>query len=81
MRSVSPLTARSLRRDPTALNNLRERLFILWGNLEELKSAGKLTPETPPSSIPFECCIKEYGVQQNDKWLRLHRMFMTVIRL
>jgi hypothetical protein len=44
---------------------MKERLFHLWGNLEERKKAiasGNPNPE-PLSSLPFKCCIKEYGVE------------------
>ena len=65
-----------LREDPELLNKLREKLYILWGDLEEQKSqeaAGepkskraKLDGETEetkqPSNLPFSCCLQEYGV-------------------
>jgi len=55
---------------------LRYRLGILWGNLEEIRTA--MTAErtaavrsddagtdqkrnTELSNLPFECCIQEYG--------------------
>lgn len=65
------MDAENLRRNPTALSALREKLFILWGDLEERKSRGDtaLTPRDPNASIslpptrPFTCCIKEYGVR------------------
>lgn len=64
-----------LREDPTLLNQLREKLYILWGDLEEQKrqeDAGdrqakraKLDGETEetkqPSNLPFSCCLQEYG--------------------
>ncbi|OJJ51197.1 hypothetical protein ASPZODRAFT_138304 [Penicilliopsis zonata CBS 506.65] len=58
-----------LRQHPSRLDELRERLFILWGELEEQKrklaqegaSSALLKPEAI-SSLPFNCCIKEYGV-------------------
>lgn len=59
----------SLRHHRTRLEELREKLFILWGNLEELKQQHAATADTdeywaPPktSSLPFQCCVKEYGV-------------------
>ncbi|KAJ5770351.1 uncharacterized protein N7511_002402 [Penicillium nucicola] len=58
------MEATDLRRKPRRLNFIREKLFHLWGNLEERKKAiasGNPTPE-PLSSLPFKCCIKEYGV-------------------
>lgn len=64
-----------LREDATLLNQLREKLYILWGDLEEQKrqqDAGerqakraKLDSETEetkqPSNLPFSCCLQEYG--------------------
>ncbi|KAJ5121604.1 uncharacterized protein N7515_009565 [Penicillium bovifimosum] len=54
-----------LRNNPDKLNETREKLFQLWGNLEEQKSkarAAGLQSWEGVSSRPFECCIKEYGV-------------------
>ncbi|KAF3385062.1 Protection of telomeres protein 1 [Penicillium rolfsii] len=58
-----------LRHHRTRLEQLREKLFILWGNLEELKQQHAATTDTDEywaptksSSLPFRCCIKEYGV-------------------
>ena len=86
---------RSLREDSRSLAELKERLFILWGDLEELKSAGTMLStasdtEKRASSNPFECCIQEYGVPilaadrsgsdgTNTKWQRMHRMFGTTV--
>lgn len=56
----------SLRRHPDRLNELREKLFILWGDLEERKNAspdGRIDLSVTPSSKPFTCCVKEYGVR------------------
>ncbi|CAG8925402.1 unnamed protein product [Penicillium salamii] len=57
--------AADLRAQRRRLDRVREKLFLLWGNLEEQKknalAAGKQT-WGPVSSVPFECCIKEYGV-------------------
>jgi protection-of-telomeres protein 1 len=64
-----------LREDTTLLNQLREKLYILWGDLEEQKGkedAGERetkrakldgTSETGqrPSNLPFSCCLQEYG--------------------
>ncbi|KAJ5431252.1 Telomere end binding protein [Penicillium cf. griseofulvum] len=44
----------------------KEKLFLLWGNLEEEKSKAMASGQRswgPVKSCPFECCIKEYGVQ------------------
>ena len=87
------LDACDLHHNPTALSQLREKLFLLWGDLEERKSASAsslaatttttahnssnndnsgnenklrdppLLLPPPPRNLPFECCIKEYGVK------------------
>lgn len=60
------LDACNLRRRPQALAALREKLFLLWGDLEERKKDGSVKKEGTPmeaKSMPFECCIKEYGVR------------------
>ncbi|KAI9373673.1 hypothetical protein BJX61DRAFT_372823 [Aspergillus egyptiacus] len=59
----------NLRERPHSLENLRQRLFLLWGELEEEKKKaleGK-KPLDPASlsSLPINCCIKEYGVKCN----------------
>ncbi|KAF1981249.1 hypothetical protein K402DRAFT_239699 [Aulographum hederae CBS 113979] len=72
------LDAEDLRENPHLLGRLREKLFLLWGDLEEKKAAGILST---PSSMAFECCIQEYGVPtgSNDEWMRMHRLFGTTI--
>lgn len=69
------LDAVNLRRDEKTLAELRERLFILWGNLAEVKSdfSTKLT------SREFETCIQEYSVRGPNGWQRLHRLFQITI--
>ncbi|OOQ84938.1 hypothetical protein PEBR_28340 [Penicillium brasilianum] len=59
----------NLRLHSTRLGELREKLFILWGDLEELKQQHATITGTEEywapaktSSLPFMCCIKEYGV-------------------
>ena len=69
------LDASNLRRDTRTLTKLREKLFLLWGNLEDVKAG----TETELSSIPFETCIYEYGIFADGKWQRLHSMFGTTI--
>lgn len=51
--------AANLREQPELLAQLREKLYILWGDLEERKST---EISIPPSNRPFECCISEYGL-------------------
>lgn len=66
---ISNLNIFSLRQDKQRLNELREKLAILWGDLEEKKSQEPETAEGGPwapvksSNLPFSCCIKEYGVR------------------
>jgi protection-of-telomeres protein 1 len=71
----------SLHHNPHVLFGLKEKLFILWGNLQELKEAGRFDGEARESlrSKPFECCIEEYGAEQDGKWVRMWRMFKTKI--
>ena len=75
----------SLHKCPETLAQLREKLFILWGNLEEMKEkrmqqsvsgegqdigdANKVSKKDSLSSLPFACCIKEYGVRCKHKSL------------
>ena len=60
-----------LRKDPTLLNKLREKLYILWGDLEEKKRAAdeeqlaKRQKLEEPSNRPFDCCLQEYGTLRN----------------
>ncbi|KAJ5178348.1 uncharacterized protein N7500_001047 [Penicillium coprophilum] len=56
----------NLRDYPSRLDAIKEKLFLLWGNLEEEKSKAMASDQQswgPVQSRPFECCIKEYGVQ------------------
>jgi len=72
-----------LRTNPQLLAKLKEKLFTLWGNLEEKDG------DTALSNRPFECCIAEYGVEMDADdpergqvpfgWKRLYRMFGTTI--
>lgn len=62
-----------MRRDTRTLAKLREQMAILWGNLEELKTAALMKQQPFPapeaataegmnlSNLPFFCCIAEYG--------------------
>ncbi|KAI4210651.1 MAG: hypothetical protein LQ351_006530 [Letrouitia transgressa] len=104
------MDAKNLRRKPQALAELREKLFLLWGDLEERKAAGgdgggegdgneeqalrdkednqrqgKEPARERPKGRPFECCLKEYGVNSREAekeglgWARRFRMFGTTI--
>ncbi|EMC98208.1 hypothetical protein BAUCODRAFT_66527 [Baudoinia panamericana UAMH 10762] len=46
-----------LKTSPQLLAKLKEKLCILWGNLEE-RAEGEVL-----SNRPFECCLQEYGIQ------------------
>ena len=69
------LDATDLRKDSNSLAQLREKLFILWGNLEDVK-AGR---EMKLSSRPFETCVREYGLRDSNGWRIMRSMFGTTI--
>lgn len=92
----------SLREDEHTPEALRNKLFLLWGNLQELKEESITRNEVfdpdrsvvSLKSLPFSCCIKEYGVrvadisvkkEQNAEpsldlgWKKRFRMFGTKI--
>ncbi|KAJ4372817.1 hypothetical protein N0V86_008183 [Didymella sp. IMI 355093] len=85
--------ARDLKAEPRTLNELREMLFIMWGNLEELKSdlraRGQDLPLPPGDNRldnkPFDCVIEEYGLEcpvTDDNpfgYQRLHKLALTKI--
>lgn len=74
-----------LRHNPRLLARLREKMFVLWGNLEEKRK------EEEVKNLPFECCIMEYGVQLDredlespgatefERWKRMHALFGATI--
>ncbi|KKY27720.1 putative telomere-binding alpha subunit central domain-containing protein [Phaeomoniella chlamydospora] len=66
-----------LKRNPDILARIREKLFHLWGDLEETKEAAAAAAtkarkqidnenipqeQIKPSGMPFECYIKEFGI-------------------
>lgn len=58
------------KKNERTLLELKQRLFILWGDLQEQKEmAAAAKSDTGPaeigpvSNVPFNCCIKEYGVR------------------
>jgi len=75
------------------LKKLEEKLFILWGNLLELKTElrdrGGDLPLPPGDNRlqnkPFDCLIEEYGheVRMSDKhpegYQRMHKLAQTRI--
>lgn len=88
-----PLTNTSLTKDQRSLKRLQEKLFLLWGNLLELKmelqDRGSDLPLPPGDNRiqnkPFDCCIEEYGheVYISDKYptgyQRMHKLAGTRI--
>lgn len=84
------LDAEDLHKSPEALTGLREKLFLLWGDLEERKRREKnvLTegsgnsaggqigePDGMKNGLPFQCCLKEYGVK-----VKVQRNIETTVR-
>ncbi|KAL8715394.1 MAG: hypothetical protein Q9220_000727 [cf. Caloplaca sp. 1 TL-2023] len=59
------LDACDLRRQPKRVAQLREKLFLMWGDLEERKRKSEEEGEggARARSMPLECCVKEYGVR------------------
>ncbi|KIV93952.1 hypothetical protein PV10_05122 [Exophiala mesophila] len=69
-------------------NILKEKLFHMWGDLQERKEEiGKNSTSLQSSSRPFECLIKEYGaklprqVNQSgeEEFLRMFRIYGVTI--
>jgi hypothetical protein len=64
---------------------LEQKLWTLWGNLEELKGDGE-EMNGKVSNHPFECCVDEFGVWDEGvegdggEWKRVLRMRQTTIR-
>ncbi|KAJ5782560.1 hypothetical protein N7457_004334 [Penicillium paradoxum] len=55
-----------LRSNSKKATEIKEKLFILWGDLEEKKSKARASGQQSWGQVrsrPFECCIKEYGVR------------------
>lgn len=87
------MEACNLRDNPRNLAQLKEKMFVLWGNLEEKKAEIGNTgmwlrkEKVSVSSKPFECLIKEYGVNArsadgqtlDDDWERMFTIFGTNI--
>jgi hypothetical protein len=75
------------------MTKLEEKLFILWGNLLELKKElvpkGISFPLDPGNKLlqnkAFECCIDEYGAKVPPSprwptgWQRMYKLTSTVI--
>lgn len=74
------LDATDLRKDDQTLAKLREKMFIVWGELEEQFAAG-LGRGQVSKGPAFECCIMEYGVKRAEgSYERVHRMWGTTIQ-
>ena len=88
------MEACDLRSKAKEFAKLKEKMFVLWGDLQEKKTEhGKTGQELQAagiaiSSTPFECLIREYGVQGRaadgaiveGSWERMFGMFKTNIR-
>lgn len=79
-----------LRHDWQMLAKLREKMFVLWGTLEETKAKGEASAKA--RNLPFECCIMEYGAKVDEEdgedkgaeqasmgFCRMYAMFGTTI--
>ena len=77
------------KRNNITLAKLREKLWTLWGDLEEKKGEAQdgavldgVRTNIKPSGRPFECFIKEYGIpspEEEDEWQRMFRLCWTSI--
>lgn len=86
------MDASDLSKDSQMLEVVREKLFVLWGDLQERKEAAKkgdAAMDMQPKAKPFECLIKEYGVPVRDEdgkakddlsFDRMFRIFKTTIK-
>ena len=82
-----------MKSEPKVLADLQVKLFILWGNLAELKDelrARSANLPLPPGdnrldNKPFDCIIEEYGIEvpvteeHPAGFQRLHRLAFTKI--
>lgn len=87
------MEACDLRSDKVALHKLKEKLFVLWGDLEEKKTEHNMSGEELQkegiaiSSTAFECMIEEFGVpalteddtEMQDQWERMFALIKTNI--
>ncbi|KAI9801609.1 MAG: hypothetical protein M1825_003288 [Sarcosagium campestre] len=85
------LEAVDLRVNPQRLSELREQLFVLWGDLEERAKSRSQPDPGIPSRKTFDCYIKEYGVEMDQvrpqlpnvtilPWERKFRLYGTTIK-
>ena len=87
------IEACDLRKNPKTVARLREKLFVLWGDLQERKeeitknvcgkaAGGEMGGKVRASARPFECFIKEYGIpsiERAGEWERMFRLCYTCI--
>ncbi|XP_014555961.1 hypothetical protein COCVIDRAFT_101107 [Bipolaris victoriae FI3] len=87
------LNAQDLKNNPKVLRQLEQKLFLLWGNLMELKTElrakGSDLPLPPGDNRlqnkPFDTCIEEYGCEvpvTEDHpfgYQRMHNLVLTTI--
>ncbi|KAF2762844.1 hypothetical protein EJ05DRAFT_17047 [Pseudovirgaria hyperparasitica] len=80
------VTACDLRADKRALAELREKLFILWGDLEEIKREDGMEgapTDYRPKNQPFEACVVEYATPDaypESGWARQWALVETTIK-
>lgn len=79
------------RANASQLAKVKEKLFHLWGDLQERKEESTTAKEawrTKPNARPFECFIKEYGVpargddgevRSDCAYDRMFRLFGTTV--
>ena len=83
-RQASDWLQNSLRANLQMKSLLENKLWTLWGDLAERKLEPDWNDNVKPQSHPFECCIDEYGVEENGDgrggWKRMFRLKQTVIR-
>lgn len=63
------MQACNLRRNPKTLGYIKEKLFVLWGDLQEQKEEASASQEAAgfnPRARSFKCLIAEYGIEARD---------------
>lgn len=84
------MEACNLKKNPRALAKLKEKLFVMWGDLQELKAeAEEDVTKFKPHNRPFACLIKEFGIDArdengikigDDQYERLFRIWGTTVK-
>lgn len=87
------MEAEDLSKNSEALAKVREKLFVIWGDLLERKLEGRFSgvssKDDRPLAKPFECLIKEYGAKRLgaqkrsplEQWERCFRIYGTRIKM